>query len=167
MNLCFRTFAVAAFLVFLVFPNPAKADSFEYTVTSFPDGQTATFTESSLASSGDVTSFLSTTGAQPILEFGWNSAGGDCINGSGTVGTACGGINFGGGEEQIGSFALGSFLSPGTYQSHGLNDFLNMTVTITDVSGVPEPSSLTLMLLGVGLALVMRKRIGQGLSQAS
>ena len=31
----------------------------------------------------------------------------------------------------------------------------------------PEPSSVALMLLGVGLLLVMRKRIGQGLPRAS
>jgi hypothetical protein len=31
----------------------------------------------------------------------------------------------------------------------------------------PEPSSVALMLLGVGLVFVMRKRIGQGLPQAS
>jgi len=31
----------------------------------------------------------------------------------------------------------------------------------------PEPSSYALMLLGVGLVFVMRKRIGQGLPQAS
>jgi hypothetical protein len=40
-------------------------------------------------------------------------------------------------------------------------------VTFTDISTVPEPSSVALMLLGVGLLLVLRKRIGQGLPQAS
>lgn len=166
MNLCFRTFAVTAFLVFLVFPNQAKADSFEYTVTS-STGSTATFTESSLASSGDVTSFSSTAGALQILEFAWDSAGLDCIVVVGNGGAACGGINFAGGEEQFASFPLGSFLSPGTYQGFSLTGFNNMTVTITGISGVPEPSSVVLMLLGVGLLFVMRKRIGQSLPQAS
>jgi hypothetical protein len=39
--------------------------------------------------------------------------------------------------------------------------FLPATVT------APEPSSVALMLLGVGLVFVLRKRIGQGLPQAS
>jgi hypothetical protein len=34
-------------------------------------------------------------------------------------------------------------------------------------SVVPEPPAVVLMLLGVGLVFVMRKHIGQGLSQAS
>ena len=40
------------------------------------------------------------------------------------------------------------------------------TYTLTPV-GAPEPSSVALMLLGVGLVFVMRKRIGQRLPQAS
>jgi hypothetical protein len=42
------------------------------------------------------------------------------------------------------------------------------TYSVTEtVVGAPEPSSVALMLLGVGLVFVMRKRIGQGLPQAS
>jgi hypothetical protein len=40
------------------------------------------------------------------------------------------------------------------------------TLTFAAVTA-PEPSSVALMLLGVGLLFVMRKRIGQGLPQAS
>ena len=40
------------------------------------------------------------------------------------------------------------------------------TVTFPAVT-TPEPSSAGLMLLGVGLVLLMRKRIGQRLPQAS
>jgi hypothetical protein len=40
-------------------------------------------------------------------------------------------------------------------------------VTFTAQTPVPEPSSVALMLLGVGLVFVMRKRIGHGLPQAS
>ena len=40
------------------------------------------------------------------------------------------------------------------------------SVTFTAVTA-PEPSSIALMLLGVGLVFVMRKRIGHGLPQAS
>ena len=42
----------------------------------------------------------------------------------------------------------------------------NGSLTFTPVTA-PEPSSVTLMLAGVGLVLVMRKRIGQRLPQAS
>ena len=38
---------------------------------------------------------------------------------------------------------------------------------LTEATVAPEPSSFALMLLGVGLVFVMRKRIGQGLPQAS
>jgi hypothetical protein len=49
-----------------------------------------------------------------------------------------------------------SGLTPGAYQVNGT----------TLVSSVPEPSTLSLMLLALGLVLVMRKRIAQGLQQA-
>ena len=38
---------------------------------------------------------------------------------------------------------------------------------LTKAVGAPEPNSVGLMLLGVGLVLVMRKRIGEGLPEAS
>jgi hypothetical protein len=38
---------------------------------------------------------------------------------------------------------------------------------VTLTAQTPEPSSVALMLAGIGLLLVMRKRIGQGLPQAS
>ena len=39
--------------------------------------------------------------------------------------------------------------------------------TATPTPATPEPATDGLMLLGIGLALVMRKRIGQGLSRTS
>jgi hypothetical protein len=41
------------------------------------------------------------------------------------------------------------------------------SLTFTPTTAAPEPSSVGLMLLGLGLVFVMRKRIGQGLPQAS
>ena len=38
---------------------------------------------------------------------------------------------------------------------------------LTPVVAAPEPSSVALMLLGVGFVIVMRKRIGEGVPQAS
>jgi len=40
-------------------------------------------------------------------------------------------------------------------------------LTFTPTAAAPEPSSVALMLLGVGFLFLMRKRIGQGLPQAS
>jgi PEP-CTERM motif len=45
--------------------------------------------------------------------------------------------------------------------------FGNDTATLTPFVVTPEPSSVALMLLGVGLVFMMRKRIGQGLPQAN
>lgn len=45
--------------------------------------------------------------------------------------------------------------------------FVFATAGTVTVSTVPEPSSLALMLAGIGLVLVMRKRIAQGLPLAS
>jgi hypothetical protein len=44
---------------------------------------------------------------------------------------------------------------------------INAGAVLTEVVPAPEPSSVALMLLGVGLVFVMRKRIGQRLPQAS
>jgi len=41
------------------------------------------------------------------------------------------------------------------------------TFSFPGATAAPEPSSIALMLAGIGLLLVMRKRIGQGLPQAS
>jgi len=50
-----------------------------------------------------------------------------------------------------------------------IDDVVGSTAAFEPAAAVtaPEPSSYALMLLGVGLVFVMRKRIGQGLPQAS
>jgi len=40
------------------------------------------------------------------------------------------------------------------------NPFLDDTLVVTDVTTAPEPSSVALMLLGVGILFVARKRMG-------
>ena len=62
-------------------------------------------------------------------------------------------------------FALADYSTPGTYFGVGLGTMV-VTAAVTAVA-TPEPSSYALMLLGVGLVFVMRKRVGQRLPQAS
>ena len=93
--------------------------------------------------SGNTSANIPTTGS-------W---GGCALPGS----TICGG---GSAELGIGSaFLVSSGITSESSKVEG-------TYTLTPV-GAPEPSSVALMLLGVGLVFVMRKRIGQGLPQAS
>jgi hypothetical protein len=58
------------------------------------------------------------------------------------------------------------------YSTPGIYSFLSVTVGVNDslvVTAIPspEPSTVFLMLLGLGLAFVMRKHIGQGHPQAA
>jgi hypothetical protein len=56
--------------------------------------------------------------------------------------------------------------SSGTFTDPTVFAFGSFTVTQTVIT-TPEPSSVALMLLGIGIVFLMRKRIGQGLPQAS
>jgi hypothetical protein len=60
------------------------------------------------------------------------------------------------------NFTIGEYSTPGTYTSSNTGDTLSVSAIQT-----PEPSTVGLMLAGIGFLLVMRKRIGQGLPQAS
>jgi hypothetical protein len=62
-------------------------------------------------------------------------------------------------------FAPSDYITPGTYVGNSV--VTKSTMTVTRAVAMPEPSSVALMLLGVGLVFVMRKRIGQSLPQAS
>jgi hypothetical protein len=62
-------------------------------------------------------------------------------------------------------FALADYSTPGTYFGVGLGTMV-VTAAVAAVAA-PEPSSVGLLLAGIGLLVVMRKRIGQGLPQAS
>lgn len=55
------------------------------------------------------------------------------------------------------SFALADYSTPGTYDSTIAGDSLVVTAVAT-----PEPSTIALMLLGVGLVFVLRKRNSRG-----
>jgi hypothetical protein len=158
----FAATLVMTLIVSFVTPVLAHADVYQYAVTDPELGINFTFDESSLASSGTVTSgFTSVTvpAGHTLVGFGWNSvAGGPCNSGAiGSTafqGFACAGdtlqalpnLN----TTDVLLFAAGSFLSTGTFTATNLSGY---TVTITDLSSsvpsaVPEPSSL--FLLGTG-----------------
>jgi hypothetical protein len=67
------------------------------------------------------------------------------------------------------TFSLNSLMAdPNQFSFTDGGALANGTYILTEtVVGTPEPSSVALMLLGVGLLFVMRKRIGQRLPQAS
>jgi len=60
-------------------------------------------------------------------------------------------------------YTLSDYSTPGTYTNTSSGNIL----TVTGVTTTPEPSSLALMLSGVGLVFAIRKRWASGLQQAS
>ena len=133
-------------LVLLLVPTAARADDI-YTVTlntgAFFPNTSFSFTEPTIAASGDVTSITQISGAT-TTEFSWNSASGAFCNFVSFPGFACATVTEGGGFASD-RFSVGSFLTAGTFTS--LTG--ELTVTISPTSAVPEPSSL--LLLGTGL----------------
>jgi PEP-CTERM motif-containing protein len=92
-----------------------------------------------------------------IADFQWNSAaGGQCIIVS-IGGSGCAGYMITNTAWAAFAFVPGSFLGPGTY-----TDTLGAgaTLTITDITAVPEPSSLLLLGTGLlGLGLLVKRHI--------
>jgi len=148
---------IIALLVGGLCATAAHAQEYTYTVidngTVFPaDATDFSFTESTLATSGDATSITQISGAS-AADFGWNStasASVSCSDGSASFGgdaAAC--IAYSGGAGTFESFTAGSFLAPGSYTSLAGD----MTVTIQESQTiVPEPPSLEL--LGISLLVL-------------
>jgi len=68
----------------------------------------------------------------------------------------------------VGDIVVTSETSDGKFAFAFWTDANGATVaTATPTSATPEPATDGLMLLGIGLVFVMRKRIGQGLSRTS
>ena len=70
-------------------------------------------------------------------------------------------------EAFLNDFFLGQIMQINRVSNAPGNTALGTYSVTETVVGTPEPSSVALMLLGVGLVFVMRKRIGQRLPQAS
>jgi hypothetical protein len=136
----------------IAFPSLASAGSFLYTVTDTYQKASFSFEETTLASSGTVTSgFFNVTLGDTVNGFTWNSAsGGTCSIGGGIDtfgGQACAGDQINSFAPPFFPFAAGSFLSTGTYNS--TSGPPEMTVAI---QAVPEPSAVAV--LGSGLLFV-------------
>lgn len=159
----FKTLGAVVCLVFaLSFAAPnAAADEFVYTYTVIePAGFGATFTTNPIAAVTAPTAIL----AADLASF---SLTGSAYQGSTLVSLL---LNNGGAGGQViildnnvailnDAYALSDYSTPGTHTG-GFS-----TLTVTSVTATPEPSSVALMLSGVGLVFAMRKR--KGLSQAS
>ena len=142
----------------------AHADSFTYTYTDTADGvswTTAAISAVTMETSvpgADLTAssnsgvFMGCVTASVILDRG--GIGGTTTIFSGTCPAPI--------IHNIDGFALTDYSTPGTYFGSPGD-----TLVVTAAVAAPEPSSVALMLLGVGLVFVMRKRIGQRLPQAS
>jgi hypothetical protein len=63
-------------------------------------------------------------------------------------------------------FAATDYTTPGTYVTV-INQVQTDTLVVTPTVAAPEPSSVGLMLLGISLVFMVRKRTGVGLSRAS
>jgi PEP-CTERM motif len=157
---------LAVLLVAIGAPN-AYADSFTYTYTDTDDGISWT-----TAAISAVTMETSVPGADLTASSNSGFTTGcvtssvvlDSLGGGGTSTLFFSGCNFAGEIQSDDGFALSDYSTPGTYVSP---NFAHDTLVVTAAVAAPEPSSVALMLLGVGLVFVMRKRVGQGLPQAS
>jgi hypothetical protein len=148
---------IVAVLTLLLVPAIAYATE-TYTVTesaSFCGPACATqfsFTEPTILAIGDTTSITPISGAV-VTDFSWSSAGGCTLGGFPTKASAC--ITYQGGGGLIDAFALGSFLTDGTYTSLGGDE----TVTISgNIDATPEPSTVVLFVTGLVILVLRRNR---------
>jgi hypothetical protein len=146
--------ADAVQLVFLIQPTFAAP-----TVPIFPAVQVALED-----SAGNITTSLGEDSISLTLTSGVGPAGGTLIGGGSTATT-----------NGIATFSNLALDNAGTYQLTAVSNVLllgsvNSTtfeIGLPNTSGVPEPGTGGLMLLGIGFVLAIRKRIAQGLPKAT
>jgi hypothetical protein len=146
----------------------ARADSFTYSYTwsspsagiSFTTAPIAGVTMATTVPAADLTAATSSGSwagcatASVVLDQGGQGGTELHLNGS-----SCGVLTV----EIFDSYAQSDYTTPGTYTDASTKS----TLVVTDVSATPEPSSLALMLVGIGFLLVMWKRLAQGPQQAT
>jgi len=153
---------LAALLVAIAAPS-AQADSFTYSYSDPNDGYSWT-----TAAIPAVTTLTTVTAADLTSTSTSGGEAGACTISSVTLDTTDRGIT-GSTLTDFSGCSLSSILIPdgfsqsdyttaGTYTS-GEGD----TLVVTDVTTAPEPSSVALMLLGVGILFVTQKRMGRRL----
>jgi hypothetical protein len=157
---------LAVMVVAVNAPN-AHADSFTYAYSNSGDGISWTteaipaVTMPTTVLAADLTA-TSNTGfvAGCVTSSVTLDANGDGGTATFFSGCSTGAIELGDG------FSIADYSTPGTY----INSITSSTLVVTAAAvATPEPSSVALMLLGVGalLLLVMRRRIAQGLPMIS
>jgi len=151
-----------AIVSLLLLAAEAKADTYLYDFTAYivPElGAPYTvniqfdLTATTLPTSGDATSFTSVTDPDggTVTDFQWNSTAGGTCEMSSSSGMACAGF-----KDTVNGifgtvFPAGDFLTTGTFNGD------DASLTITDLSTVPEPSSLWFLALGlIGVCVARR-----------
>lgn len=134
--------------------NPATCAVFSWTTVAIP----AITSETTLPVTDLATFSLSGTLAGCTLSsvtFDLAGAGGQGFNSSNC-----------GSDSNSDGFSLTDYSTPGIYSFLSVTEGVNDGLVVTAIQA-PEPSTVALMLLELGLAFVMRKRIGQFHQQAT
>ena len=151
-----------AAMVVAIGPPSAHADSFTYTYTDTTNGlswTTAAIPAVTMETTLPATDLTATSNTGSLAGCVTKSVTLDVSGAGGTftdfiTGTGCVAFVF-----SPDGFALADYSTPGTYPAPGNSA---ATLVVTAAVAAPEPSSVALMLLGVGLAFVMRKRNSRG-----
>ena len=158
VKLAALTIAIASLMLL---PSRVKADTFVYNVTSTFVGLDVTFDLPTFQETvTNLTTFTTqnTTLDGPVTVFSLsgNSAGCSAMGVVVPTGPCFSGVTAT--SLPFSTFVSPSFTGPGTFTVSEFGE-ITTTVTITDVpSGVPEPSSLALLPLGLVALLLVRKR---------
>ena len=127
--------------------NPATCAVYSWTTVAIA----AVTSETTLPAADLTTSSLSGTLAGCILSSVTLDLGG--VGGQGFTSTNCGGVS------NPDAFSVADYSTPGIYTFLSVTEGVNDSLTVTAVQ-TPEPSTVALVPLGLGLAFLMRKSTG-------